>query len=212
MSIVDYHFTTRWRVKGTCEEVSAILRDVESLPRWWPSVYLSVNVLRHGHENGIGTLVQLHTKAWLPYTLKWNLCVIEAEYPKRITLKVAGDFDGRGIWILEQDKESVNITYDWKIRVHKPLLRYFGIIFKPVFSANHTWAMAKGLESLKLELLRRRATTREEKNLVAAPPKPTTTSTAPLLGGTLALAGLTTGLLLFINKLLKKKEILSEDA
>ena len=95
MSISDYHFITKWRVKGTSEEVSDIINDVESLIRWWPSVYLGVNIIRRGNdENGIGTLVQLDTKGWLPYTLKWNLCVIEADYPKRITLKASGDFDG----------------------------------------------------------------------------------------------------------------------
>jgi hypothetical protein len=212
MSINDYHFITKWRVKGTSQEVSDIIRDVEALTRWWPSVYLGVNIIRPGNQgNGIGTLVQLDTKGWLPYTLKWNLCVIEAEYPKRITLKASGDFDGRGIWTFEDDKEFVDIVYDWKIRAHKPLLRYLSLLLKPVFSANHHWAMAKGLESLKLELQRRRAATSSEKSRVALPPGPTTTSKAPILGGTLALAGIVTGLMLFISRLIRSDEGIMDD-
>ena len=49
----------------------------------------------------------------------------------------------------------MNITYDWRIRAEKPLLRYLSFLLKPVFSANHRWAMARGEESLKAELARR---------------------------------------------------------
>jgi hypothetical protein len=38
--------------------------------------------------------------------------------------------------------------------------RYY---LKPIFGANHQWAMRTGEESLKLELMRRRATTPEER-------------------------------------------------
>jgi hypothetical protein len=44
---------------------------------------------------------------------------------------------------------------------------------KPIFAANHHWAMAKGEESLKLELLRRRAATPEDAAKVPPPPPPT---------------------------------------
>ena len=38
-------------------------------------------------------------------------------------------------------QEWVNIIYDWRIRANKPLLRYLSFIMKPIFSANHHWAM-----------------------------------------------------------------------
>jgi hypothetical protein len=50
----------------------------------------------------------------------------------------------------------VKVTGDWDIRADKPLLRYLSFLFKPIFSANHRWAMARGEESLRLELGRRR--------------------------------------------------------
>ena len=40
MTSNEYHFTSEWRVEGTCGEVADILGDALSLPRWWPSVYL----------------------------------------------------------------------------------------------------------------------------------------------------------------------------
>jgi hypothetical protein len=54
MSSNDYHFVTRWRVGGTIKEVADVLKSAEDLPRWWPSVYLDVQELEAGDEDGIG--------------------------------------------------------------------------------------------------------------------------------------------------------------
>lgn len=157
MATSDYHFITKWRIEGTLEEINAILNDALDLPRWWTSVYLAVEILEPAPPNsgGVGQVVGLHTKGWLPYTLKWNFKVTESRYPYGFTLVADGDFVGRGIWTFEQDGDFVNIVYDWKIRADKPLLRNFSWLFKPIFSANHKWAMRQGEESLKKELLRR---------------------------------------------------------
>jgi len=148
----DYHFTTHWRVKSTVDEVSQILGDPLALRRWWPSVYLDVKVVEPGEESGLGRVVSLYTKGWLPYTLRWDFRVTEVR-KDGFTLVAWGDFDGRGIWTFQQDGPWVNIIYDWKINAEKPLLRCFSFIMKPIFSANHHWAMAKGEESLKTAIL-----------------------------------------------------------
>ena len=154
MAINEYCFLTRWRVEGDVEKVSRILEDADSLPRWWPSVYLDVTTLEPGDERGVGKVVALHTKGWLPYTLRWQFRVTESRAPYGFTLDAWGDFCGRGIWTFAQEGPMVNITYDWQIRADKPLLRTLSFLLKPVFSANHRWAMARGEESLKLELAR----------------------------------------------------------
>ena len=153
----EYHFITRWRVEGAVDEVADILKAADQLPRWWPSVYLSVNVLEQGDQGGIGKVVELHTRGWLPYTLRWQFRVTESRYPHGFSLEAWGDFNGRGVWALDQDGQYVNVTYDWKVRADKPLLRSLSFLLKPIFSANHRWAMARGEDSLKLELARLQA-------------------------------------------------------
>jgi hypothetical protein len=49
-----------------------------------------------------------------------------------------------------QDEPDALVTYDWKMLAEKALLRDFSFIMKPIFGANHRWAMAKREESLKL--------------------------------------------------------------
>lgn len=170
MATNEYHFITHWRVKSSVEEITEILRNGRDLVRWWPSVYLDVQQVEAGNEQSVGTVMQLYTKGWLPYTLKWSSRVIEARHPYGFTLEASGDFVGRGIWTFEADGDWVNITYDWKIAANKPLLRLFSPIMKPFFAANHIWAMKKGEESLELELQRRHATSPEERARIPAPP------------------------------------------
>ncbi|HEX8161698.1 MAG TPA: SRPBCC family protein [Pyrinomonadaceae bacterium] len=173
MPVTDYHFVSRWRVPGTVEEVADVLGDAEGLARWWPSVYLKVETLEPGGERGAGKLVRLHTKGWLPYTLRWEFRTVAADYPRGYEVEAVGDLEGRGRWTFTQDGEFVNATYDWRVRARKPLLRALSFLLKPAFAANHRWAMARGEESLRLELLRRRARTPEELARIPAPPPPT---------------------------------------
>lgn len=156
MASYDYHFITHWRVEGTCEEVSAVLDDACDLVRWWPSVYLRVDLLEPGDEHGVGKVYRLHTKGWLPYTLRWQFRVTESRKPHGWTLEAWGDFVGQGVWTFVQDGPFVALTYDWRIRADKPLLRHLSFLFKPIFAANHRWAMNQGEQSLKRELERRR--------------------------------------------------------
>jgi hypothetical protein len=166
-----YRFVTRWRVRGTIQEVTDVLGG--DLVSWWPAVYLDMRVLEPGDENGVGKVVDLYTKGWLPYTLRWQFRVVESHPPHGFRIEAWGDFDGSGVWTLDQDGEWANVTYEWTVRAEKPLLRSLSFLLKPVFAANHRWAMAKGEESLKLELARRRAPTPEARAAIPAPPGPT---------------------------------------
>jgi hypothetical protein len=185
----EYAFLTHWRVQGTAREVYDILSEAPDLVRWWPSVYLEVKELEHGDADGLGKRVSLYTKGWLPYTLRWNFVVTEVRKYTGFSLEAQGDFVGRGVWAFIQNGVWVDITYDWRIRADKALLKYLSFMFKPMFSANHRWAMAKGEESLNLELLRRHAASDAEQARVPAPPKATPRSMLGFLGFLVLRAG-----------------------
>lgn len=154
-----YHFFTRWQVAGTPEEVSSILDDPLQLPRWWPSVYLAAERW--------GDTYHLHTRGWLPYTLRWSFRVVQSNPPYGFSLEAWGDLEGQGVWILTPLADGRTLVdYDWKVRANKPILRWLSPLLKPFFAANHRWAMARGLTSLELELKRRRG------QPVPAPPGP----------------------------------------
>jgi hypothetical protein len=184
-----YHFVTRWRVEGTCGEVADVLGDPAAFPRWWPSVYLEVTELEPAGPGGTGRRVRLLTKGWLPYTLRWELVVVESRYPNGFTIAAAGDFEGAGVWTFTQDGPFVNAEFDWRIQAGKPLIRRLTFLLRPAFEANHRWAMAQGEESLRLELARRRAASDQARRAVPPPPGPTTFAGVALVGGAAVAAG-----------------------
>jgi hypothetical protein len=152
MSTNQYHFVTNWRVPAKIEAVFDILSDPLDLPRWWSAVYLEVKELEAGDDSGIGRVIDLHTRGWLPYTLRWRFRVLEVNPPITIKIQAFGDFEGYGEWKLRQDDEMADIIYDWQVTATKPILKTFSFLFKPVFSANHHWAMRQGLSGLQTEL------------------------------------------------------------
>ena len=146
-----YHLVTRWRVKASPEEVYDIIGQPLEYPRWWPAVYLDAEKTAAG--------VQFHTKGWLPYTLNWETCNTQVVPFTRIVFDASGDVIGRGVWSFVQDGEYTDITFDWNPEPGKPMLRYLTPVMRPVFEANHRWAMEQGELSLREELIRYRALT-----------------------------------------------------
>ncbi len=172
MSSSQYRLVTHWRVPGTPEEVYRIIDEPTALVRWWPAVWLRVEVLEPGDAQGIGKVVRYLSKGWLPYLLQWTSRTVEKEFPSRIVLHASGEFEGEGRWFFRADGPSVDIEYVWTIQANKPLLRYLSFLLRPIFAANHRWAMASGEESLRLELARRQAQTTAELARIPAPPPP----------------------------------------
>ena len=173
MTSSEYHFVTVWRVAGTIAEVRAVLSDGTALPRWWPAVYLDVVPGAAGDDAGVGRTLELHTAGWLPYTLRWTLRITEPMTDAGFALTASGDLSGTGRWTFRQDGPEVEITYDWRVVATKPLLRRWSWLLRPAFAANHRWAMARGEESLALELRRRRAPDAAAWAAVPPPPGPT---------------------------------------
>ena len=116
--------------------------------------------------DGVGKRLGLHTQGWLPYRLHWQLHVVEHDAPARLAFEATGDFVGKGAWTLYDRGDSTRVEYEWTIRADKPLIRLFSLLLKPVFALNHRWAMARGLESLLIEVERRHG------RAVRPPPRP----------------------------------------
>jgi len=163
MAANDYHFVTTWQVPATREEITELLADAEGLARWWPSVYLRVREEAPGDATGCGKVVDLWTKGFLPYTLRWRFEVTRSDPPHGFRLEARGDFRGIGIWTFTPVRAAgdvrgplTTVAYDWTVVAEKGILRTLSSVMKPIFSANHHWAMRRGEESLRLELARRR--------------------------------------------------------
>lgn len=188
-SPVAFHFVSQWRVQGTCGEVADIIDDPLALVEWWPSVYLSAVEVAPPQPNGLGRRVAFVTQGWLPYTLSWDITVVERRYPSMAALVAHGDLEGSGVWQFEQDGADVRVTFDWRVALQKPGLRQMAPFLRPVFEANHRWAMRQGEASLVLELARRRAASDAARAAVAPPPGPVTYAGVAVVAGAAVVGG-----------------------
>jgi hypothetical protein len=147
MAANTYRFLTIWRVRSTPQKISEILEDASAFPRWWPEVYLNVRKT----EPGVYSFL---TKGWLPYRLRWCAQEVESRHPYGFSVRAWGDLEGMGVWTFKPDGDYTEIRYDWSVIAQKPVLRYLSPVLKPVFAANHRWAMQRGEEGLQKELAR----------------------------------------------------------
>ena len=154
MKARELHIPTVWRVQGSAEQVYDLLSRPQDFVRWWPEVYLAVREVKAGDANGVGRIVDLRTKGKLPYTLRWQAEVIAASKPRSMSIRARGDLDGRGEWRFEQDGDWVDAHYGWTVFVTKPWMVVLAPLLRPVFVANHLWAMQRGREGLLRELAR----------------------------------------------------------
>lgn len=155
-----FHLVTVWRLDATLQEVGALIQDLVGdaslLSRVWSAVILGATVVEPGRADGRGRVVDLETKGWLPYTLRWRARCTHVRPLQRYVQDASGDFEGQAVWTLHETDGGVLVRLDWRLRANKEIIRRFAFLAKPLFTANHRWAMKRGEESLNRELRRRR--------------------------------------------------------
>ncbi len=150
-----YELVSRWRVPGPIGRAYDVLSDGEAMPRWWPQAYRRVREIAPGAADGVGRVLEITTRGALPYELTWRLELLETERPRLIRVRASGELAGFGEWQLAEAGNDVALTYTWRVRAEKPMLRRLEFLLKPLFALNHGWVMRKGEEGMRRELARR---------------------------------------------------------
>ena len=148
---VEYRFVDRWFVPAPLEEVYDLVGDQLAYPRWWGDVFLRVT-----GDSGPprpGRRASILSRGFLPYKLRWNAELTEVERPRRLVMRLSGDFEGGGTWILEEAEGGTDATLDWRPVVEKPLVKHLTPVLRPLFRQSHVWAMRRGQQHV-LELVR----------------------------------------------------------
>ena len=157
MDAPAYNFATRWRFDNVAiTAVADILEDTASMPRWWPQLFKQVTIIQPGGDHALGQVADCVCRARLPYSLRFTYVVVEEHYPRGSTISSTGDLVGTGIWSLSESDGGVDVEYDWRVSLRKPLLRLISPLVRRLLVSNHTWAMRHGGEGLRRELQRRR--------------------------------------------------------
>jgi hypothetical protein len=140
--VASYRFVDRWFVPGPVEEVYERVGDTLSYPSWWGDVFVSVD--GDGGPPRPGRHVKIVSRGYLPYLLRWEAEVTEADPPRGFAFTMVGDFVGNGSWSFEPGEGGTNATFDFRPRVEKPLVKYLTPVLRLLFRSNHGWAMRRG--------------------------------------------------------------------
>jgi hypothetical protein len=151
-----YRMCSTWEVSATREELCAIFEAPETLEQWWGRAFLR-SAQPAGSER-----VELHTRGWLPYTLRLDAEVTCEDLPRRFVVDTSGDLVGRCVCWLEELDGRVRVHFDWVVRAEKPIVRNLSWLLKPLFVSNHRWVMSQGRRGLEDELARLRSCVRRE--------------------------------------------------
>jgi mannose-6-phosphate isomerase-like protein (cupin superfamily) len=145
----DYRFLDKWFIPHPIDTVFEALLHGQDYPKWWGEAWKRVTPIGASTAAMVGTKTEVIAGGFLPYTISLELEVARIERPSMITVVSRGDLEGTGTWRLHEFEGGTAVSYDWRVRAGKPLIRRFSPIFKPLFRANHTWVMRHGEVALR---------------------------------------------------------------
>ncbi len=97
--MAGYRFLTVWWTAAVTDRVWEILANYAAWPTWWRGIR-SVEVLRRGDDNGIGTILRQRWHSRVPYTLTFDLEMLRIEGGKLLDGRASGDLEGTCSWTL----------------------------------------------------------------------------------------------------------------
>jgi mannose-6-phosphate isomerase-like protein (cupin superfamily)/uncharacterized protein YndB with AHSA1/START domain len=148
-SAAEYRFLDKWFIPHPIEVVFDALLHGEDYPRWWGEAWKRVTPLGDTAAATVGARTEVIAGGFLPYTITLELEVARIERPHILAVVSRGDLEGTGVWRLHEFDGGTAVSYDWRVRAGKPLIRRFSPVVKPLFRANHTWVMRRGELALR---------------------------------------------------------------
>lgn len=148
----EYRFVDRWFVRAPLDTAYDVVGDTLGYPRWWGDVFVSVE--GDGGPPRPGRRVKIVSRGFLPYRLRWEAQIVDAEAPHHFGFTMSGDFVGSGTWSFEAGEGGTNAVFEFRPRVEKPGVKQLSPILKPLFRWNHRWAMERGERGVNAFLAR----------------------------------------------------------
>ncbi len=145
--LAQYRFVDEWHVPMPIERTYELLGDPLGYPEWWPEAFPKAE--GDPGPPKPGNRVAVVSKGFLPYRLRWTLTCVAVERPTRIDAEMSGDFVGTSSWALSEEDGGTKAVLDFRPAVAKPLVRILTPVLRPLFAANHRWAMERGQEAIR---------------------------------------------------------------
>jgi hypothetical protein len=116
-------------------------------PGWWGATFLTVE--GDAGPPRPGRHAKILSRGRLPYKLRWEAEITEADAPHGFSFTMNGDFVGGGSWAFEPTEGGTNAVFTFEPRVEKPGVKQLSPLLKPLFAWNHRWAMEHGQRGIE---------------------------------------------------------------
>ena len=144
--MAEYVFVDEWDARAPIEALFEVLADTRTYPEWWAPVYISVEC---DGPPAVGQVSDSVFKGRLPYRLKMRSEIVRYESPREFEIATSGDLTGRGVWTLTPAADGlVHVKFDWRVNADRMLLRMLTPVLRPLFRANHNYAIARAKAGL----------------------------------------------------------------
>lgn len=148
---MKYHIVTIWLLEAPIEVVYETIFQSMNWPQWWDNVK-HVENLESGDANGIGNIRRYTWQGFLPYQLRFDICVTRLEPLIFIEGIASGDLEGIGCWSFSYDKNITVVNYTWHVHTTSFWMNLLELFAYPLIKWNHNLVMRKGGEALAQKL------------------------------------------------------------
>jgi hypothetical protein len=147
----SYRFQTAWWTSAAIERIWETLADYAAWPTWWRGIR-KVEVLRRGDESGVGTILRQGWRSWIPYTLVFDLEMVQLESRRLLEGRASGDLEGICRWTFTPADGGTEIRFEVNVRPGRWWMN-LPIPFAPrIVRANFETIMRWGREGLERTL------------------------------------------------------------
>jgi hypothetical protein len=151
MLVVQYSFIKKWQLKAPLPDFWTSIYNSLEWPQWWKGV-VSVIEIEKNNEEGINGVRNYTWKSVLPYTLNFNMKLVEKKPLQSLKGIAFGELDGNGEWTFTQKDSIVFVQYNWNVTTTKKWMNTFSFLLKPLFRINHNIVMRWGGKCLAKKL------------------------------------------------------------
>ena len=146
-----YRFQTVWWTPADIDRIWETLASYADWPTWWRGIQ-NVKVVRRGDESGVGTVLRQQWRSWVPYTLVFELEMLQIESRRLLSGRASGDLEGVCRWAFNLVNGGTEIRFDVNVRTGRWWMN-LPIPFAPrVVRANFETIMSWGREGLAQKL------------------------------------------------------------
>jgi uncharacterized protein YndB with AHSA1/START domain len=149
--MADYHVVTEWRAAAPRQHVWSALLDYREWPAWWRG-FRKVDRLRAGDDQGVGMILRQQWRSLLPYTLTFELEILEIESAALLRGRISGDMDGTATWTMDEAAGETRIRFVLDVHPARPWMNLPVPFAGRIFAANYDAVMRWGSEGLARRL------------------------------------------------------------